>query len=187
MTLAGFSSLSLRPLDKSWFCAQGPFRILEMAHLVIFKGWFHNDPPHLQHRYFNSYTLADSAAPRDSGAPAPAVALALPLHHGSEGRTRVRPRLPSGKFDLYNYVRIWYEATFIFIVSKALLSETFDETFTYETRLGHRILLNLNLASLAKLSRLRYSWLRFGLASASYCGLEVYDRPVYVNSRLTHS
>jgi hypothetical protein len=29
---------SLRPLEKSRFCAQGPFRILEMAHLVIFKG-----------------------------------------------------------------------------------------------------------------------------------------------------
>ncbi len=41
---------SLRPLEKSRFCAQGPFRILEMAHLVIFKGWFHNVPPHLQHR-----------------------------------------------------------------------------------------------------------------------------------------
>ncbi len=26
-----------------------------MAHLVIFKGWFHNVPPHLQHRYINSY------------------------------------------------------------------------------------------------------------------------------------
>ncbi len=30
---------SLRLLEKSRFCAQGPFRILEMAHLVIFKGW----------------------------------------------------------------------------------------------------------------------------------------------------
>jgi hypothetical protein len=85
-------------------------------------------------------------------------------------------------------------ATFIFIVGKALLSETFDETFTYKTRLELKILLNLykkseagvlkklNLASLAKLS-----WLRFGLASAGYCGLEVYDRPVYVNSQQTHS
>ncbi len=42
---------SLRPLEKSRFCAQGPFRILEMAHLVIFKGWFHKIPPHLQNRY----------------------------------------------------------------------------------------------------------------------------------------
>jgi hypothetical protein len=32
------SQKSLRPLEKSQFCAQGPFRILEMAHLVIFKG-----------------------------------------------------------------------------------------------------------------------------------------------------
>ena len=46
---------SIRPLEKSRFCAQGPFKILEMAHLVIFKGWFHNVPPHLQHRYINSY------------------------------------------------------------------------------------------------------------------------------------
>jgi len=46
---------SLRPLEKSRFCAQGPFRILEMAHLVIFKGCFHKISPHLQHRYINSY------------------------------------------------------------------------------------------------------------------------------------
>ncbi len=30
-----------------------------------------------------------------------------------------------------------------------------------------------------ELSRLRYSWLRFGLASASYIGLGLHDRPVY--------
>jgi hypothetical protein len=46
---------SLRPLEKSRFCAQGPFRILGMTHLVIFKGWFHKIAPHLQHRYINSY------------------------------------------------------------------------------------------------------------------------------------
>jgi hypothetical protein len=33
------------------------------------------------------------------------------------------------------------------------------------------VLKKLSLACLAKLSRLRYSWLRFGLASADYCGL----------------
>ncbi len=36
----------------------------------------------------------------------------------------------------------------------------------------------LSLAGLAKPSRLRYSWLRFGLASAGYRG-GVNDRPVY--------
>ncbi len=37
----------------------------------------------------------------------------------------------------------------------------------------------LSLASLAKLSQLIYSWLRFGMASAGYCGLGVHDRLVY--------
>ncbi len=37
----------------------------------------------------------------------------------------------------------------------------------------------LSLASLAKLSWLRHSWLRFGLASAGYRGLGVHNRPVY--------
>ncbi len=41
------------------------------------------------------------------------------------------------------------------------------------------VLKKLSLAGLAKLSRLRYSWLRFGLASAGYRGLGVHDRPVY--------
>ncbi len=36
----------------------------------------------------------------------------------------------------------------------------------------------LKILSLAKLSRLRDSWLRFGLASAGYRRLGVYDRPV---------
>ncbi len=37
----------------------------------------------------------------------------------------------------------------------------------------------LSLAGLARLSWLRYSCLRFGLASVGYCGLRVHDRPVY--------
>jgi len=37
----------------------------------------------------------------------------------------------------------------------------------------------LSLAGLAKLSQLRYSWLRFGLASADYRGLRVHNRLVY--------
>jgi hypothetical protein len=41
------------------------------------------------------------------------------------------------------------------------------------------ILKKLSLASLAKLSRLSYSWLTFGLASAGYRELGVYDEPVY--------
>jgi hypothetical protein len=41
------------------------------------------------------------------------------------------------------------------------------------------VLKKLSLAGLAKLIRLRYRWLRFGLASAGYCGLGVHDRPVY--------
>ncbi len=41
------------------------------------------------------------------------------------------------------------------------------------------VLKKLSLAGLAKLSRLRYSWLRFGLASAGYGGLGVHDRSVY--------
>ncbi len=31
---------SLRPLEKSWFCAQGPFRIIEMAPFSDFQGLF---------------------------------------------------------------------------------------------------------------------------------------------------
>ncbi len=46
------------------------------------------------------------------------------------------------------------------------------------------VLKKLSLAGLAKLSRLRYSWLRFGLASVGYRGLGVHERPL---SRLTHS
>jgi hypothetical protein len=41
------------------------------------------------------------------------------------------------------------------------------------------ILKKFSLVGLAKLSRLRYSRLRFGLASAGYRGLGVHDRPVY--------
>ncbi len=41
------------------------------------------------------------------------------------------------------------------------------------------VLKKLSLAGLAKLNRLRYSWLKFGLASAGYHGLGVHDRPVY--------
>ncbi len=40
----------------------------------------------------------------------------------------------------------------------------------------------LSLAGLAKLSRLRYNWLRFGLASAGYRGLGVHDRLAYTAS-----
>ncbi len=47
------------------------------------------------------------------------------------------------------------------------------------------VLKKLSLAGLVKLSRLRYSWLRFGMASAGYRGLEVHNRPVYIaNSQL---
>jgi hypothetical protein len=31
------------------------FKDFKWPHLVIFKGWFHNVPPHLQHRDINSY------------------------------------------------------------------------------------------------------------------------------------
>jgi hypothetical protein len=41
------------------------------------------------------------------------------------------------------------------------------------------VLKKLGLDGLAKLSRLRYSWLRIGLASADYRGLGVHNRPVY--------
>ncbi len=41
------------------------------------------------------------------------------------------------------------------------------------------VLKKFSLAGLAKLSRRRYSWQRFVLASAGYCGLGIYDRPVY--------
>jgi len=40
------------------------------------------------------------------------------------------------------------------------------------------VLKKLSSAGLAQLSRLGYSWLRFGLASADYSGLRVHDRPV---------
>ncbi len=41
------------------------------------------------------------------------------------------------------------------------------------------VLKKLSLVGLAKLSRLKYSWLRFGLASAGYRVLGVHDKPVY--------
>jgi hypothetical protein len=47
------------------------------------------------------------------------------------------------------------------------------------------VLKKLSLAGLAKLSQLRYSRLRFGLASAGYHGLGVCDRPVYTTGQLT--
>ncbi len=40
---------SLGPIERSRFCA----RTLKWPHLVIFKGWFHNVPPNLQHRDIN--------------------------------------------------------------------------------------------------------------------------------------
>ncbi len=47
------------------------------------------------------------------------------------------------------------------------------------------VLKKLSLAGLAMLSQLRYSWLRFGLASAGYRGLGVHDWPVYTAGLLT--
>ncbi len=41
------------------------------------------------------------------------------------------------------------------------------------------VLMKLSLVGLAKLSQLICSWLRLCLASASYRGIEVYDRQVY--------
>ncbi len=46
------------------------------------------------------------------------------------------------------------------------------------------VLKKLSLACLAKLSRLRYSWVRFGLASAGYRGLVVHDSTQPANSQL---
>jgi hypothetical protein len=48
------------------------------------------------------------------------------------------------------------------------------------------VLKELSLAGLAKLSRLRYNWLRFGLASAGFCGLGVHDRSVYTAESTEH-
>jgi hypothetical protein len=45
------------------------------------------------------------------------------------------------------------------------------------------VLKKLSLAELAKLSRPRYKWLRFGLASAGYRGLRGHDRPVYTTQQ----
>ncbi len=47
------------------------------------------------------------------------------------------------------------------------------------------VLKKLSSAGLAKLSRPRYSWLRFGLASAGYRGLGVYGRPECTAGYLT--
>ncbi len=47
------------------------------------------------------------------------------------------------------------------------------------------VLKGLSLAGLAKLSRLRYSWLRFILTSSGDRGLGVHDRPVYTAGWLT--
>ncbi len=52
-------------------------------------------------------------------------------------------------------------------------------------QLEEGVLKKLSLTGLAKLSQLRYSWLRFGLASAGYCGLGVHNRPVYKAGELT--
>ncbi len=51
---------SLVSLENSRVCAQGPFTVesLKWPYLVIFNGWFHNVPPHLQHRYINSLKIA---------------------------------------------------------------------------------------------------------------------------------
>ncbi len=38
------------------------------------------------------------------------------------------------------------------------------------------VLKKLSLVGLAKQGQLRYSWVRFGLDSAGYCGLVVYKR-----------
>ncbi len=50
-----------------------------------------------------------------------------------------------------------------------------DLQFQYEAG----VLKKLSLTGWAKLSRLCYIWLRFGLASAGYCELGVHNRPVY--------
>ena len=41
------------PLKVSILC-RDHLESLKWPHLVIFKGWFHNFPPYLQHRYINS-------------------------------------------------------------------------------------------------------------------------------------
>ena len=43
------------PLKKSRFCARDHIESLKWPHLVIFKGWFPNIPPHLQYSDINSY------------------------------------------------------------------------------------------------------------------------------------
>jgi hypothetical protein len=48
---------SLGPLEKSRFCARDHLESLKWPHLLIFKGWFHNVPPNLQHRDINSYCV----------------------------------------------------------------------------------------------------------------------------------
>ncbi len=46
---------SLGPLEKSRFCARDHLESLKWLHLMIFKGWFHNVPPNLQHRDINPH------------------------------------------------------------------------------------------------------------------------------------
>ncbi len=58
----------------------------------------------------------------------------------------------------------------------------YAQYYVYSRSTEAGVLKKLSLAGLAKLRRLRYSRLRFGLASAGYLGLGVHDRPA--NSQL---
>ncbi len=52
-----YPAKSLNDPSKSLDFVPGPFRILELAHVVIWQGRIHNTTPHLQHRCVNSYNL----------------------------------------------------------------------------------------------------------------------------------
>ncbi len=88
-----------------------------------------------------------------------------------QNTTQVANRLDQGGRAQLDFSLAWLEA--------AWYSSGSGHGPTRNWRREAGVIKELSLAGLAKLSRLRYSWLRFGLALADYHGLRGHNRLVY--------
>jgi hypothetical protein len=94
------------------------------------------------------------------------------VSHPSLPRCSFQAFSPYHPGKIYPWRKISHAANVVSSISPSI-----SPLWSFSSKAG--VFKKLSLAGLAKLSRLRYSWIRFGLASACYSGLRVHDRPVY--------
>ena len=97
----------------------------------------------------------------------------LPLPHIGPVSDSSHPQSPQ--------LKIFYSQIVLFLqeMSLNLLQRSVDLWVVEAVTTKAEVLKKLSLAGLAKLSRLRYCWLRFGLALADYHGLRNHEMLVY--------